>query len=74
MLCFVARKWTCDGYVRFANSDSNDSRILAERTLVNGGPEMNSVESCISACWSAGYILAGMEFANECCTCFTSSL
>jgi len=60
--------------VRFANSDPDDARALAVRTLVKGGPEMNSVESCIGACGAAGYSLAGVEFANECCTFFTSSL
>jgi len=72
--CFFVRKRTCDGYVRFANSDPDDARILAVRTLVQGGPELNSVKSCIGACEAAGYGLAGVEFANECCTCFTSSL
>jgi len=60
--------------MHFANSDSNDARILAKRTLVKGGPEMNSIESCTGACKDAGYVVAGMEFANKCCVCFTSSL
>ncbi len=74
LLSVVVRKRTCDGYVCFANSDSTDARVLAERTLVKGGPEMNTVESCVGACNAAGYPLAGVEFANECCTCFASSL
>ena len=57
-----------------SQTDSNDARTLAVQTLVKGGPELNSVESCIGACEAAGYILAGVEFANECCTCFNSSL
>ncbi len=69
---FFVRKRTCDGCVRFANSDSNDRRFLTVRTIAIGGVSNNSVESCIGACEGAGYPLAGVEFANECCTCFTS--
>ena len=67
------RKQTCDGCLRFANSDSNDARTLTEKTPVDGAYN-NSVESCVGACGDAGYRLAGVEFAGECCTCFTSSL
>ncbi|KAI9449322.1 WSC domain-containing protein [Lactarius psammicola] len=47
-------------------SDSNDARLLTVQTSVNGGQFNNSVESCINACNTAGYPLAGVEFANEC--------
>ncbi len=60
--------------MRFANSDPDDARALAVQPLINGGTELMSVEMCIGACEAGGYSLAGLEFANECCTCFTSSL
>ncbi len=67
------RKQTCDGCLRFANSDSNDARTLTVKTQVDSGIFNNSVEGCVSACGDAGYPLAGVEFADECCTFFTSS-
>ena len=41
---------------------------------VNGGPYNNTVENCINACGDEGYAFAGVEFALQCCTCFTWSL
>jgi hypothetical protein len=58
----------------FTNSDSNDARTLTEQVSVQGGEYNNTVESCTSACNAAGYVKAGVEFANQCCTPFTSSL
>lgn len=57
----------------FAIRDPNDARLLAHNVFVQGGPYNNSVENCLDTCTSQGYIAAGMELAQECCTCFTSS-
>ena len=51
------------------NSDSNDARTLTEPQAVVGGQYNNTVENCTEACKSSGYSLAGVEFAQECCTC-----
>ena len=56
------------------NSDSNEMRTLDVHLPVEGGPYNNTVENCIEACREARYDLAGVEFASQCCTCYTLSL
>jgi hypothetical protein len=36
---------------------------------VIGGPDNNTVENCVGACEAGGYSFAGVEFAQQCCTC-----
>jgi len=55
-------------------SDSNDARIITVQISVDGGQYNSSVENRTGACDAAGYDLVGVEFAQECCTCFASSL
>ena len=56
--------------VCFINSDSNDARTLAYQfeagNSVTGGV---TVEDCINECSRRGFPFAGVEFANQCCTC-----
>lgn len=48
---------------RICTSDSA-TRALPHGTGVTGSV---TVESCTTACYNAGYPLAGMEYADECC-------
>ena len=63
-----SRPATTDGCVRFANSDSEDKRVLEnEFTAPNG----NTPESCLNLCHERGYILGGVENGGASCrTCF----
>lgn len=47
--------------------DSIDRRTLRNRLGVPGGAAGMSIEACLEACAAAGYSLAGVEFASECC-------
>jgi hypothetical protein len=55
-----------------SNSDSNTARALSVQVTVRGGVFNNTVGNCIGACASKSYSAAGVEFAQECCTHFTS--
>ena len=59
--------------VCFANSDSNDARALTvPSTVIDRQYQYNqTIESCLEVCAAASYSKAGVEFANECCACFT---
>ena len=45
------------------SSDSVTARTL---TVVPGLTGANTIESCTSACFAAGYHLAGAEYSDEC--------
>ena len=67
-ITFFFESGNSDGRMRCANSDSNNVRSLPVQISVIGGQYNNSVESCVEACGAGGFSLAGMEFAQECCT------
>lgn len=46
----------------FSTSDNDGGRTLPNQVTVSG----NTIEECTSACYSAGYILAGAEYSAEC--------
>ena len=46
-------------------SDSTSARTLAITVGTDGAVD---VESCVEACFDAGYPIAGLEFADQCCT------
>jgi hypothetical protein len=74
-ICFGSEARSSDGCVPFANSDSNDARTLsAQVIIIDGGQYNNSAENCVNACGAAGFDYAGVEFATQCCMCFTWSL
>jgi hypothetical protein len=50
-------------YVDHFESDSVSSRTL-ERSV---NPGITTVESCVSACQSQMFTIAGLEYAKECC-------
>ena len=55
----------------FVNSDSNDARGLAvsmDMSSYGGGLNL-TVDACVDACSSAGYAMAGVELATQCCMC-----
>ncbi len=67
--CLSVRKQLCDGSVHFENSDSNSERILeSPKVTIPGGHYNTSVETCTEECHSEGYVLAGMQWADQCCT------
>lgn len=43
------------------------SRTLDDYITVPGGQGATTIENCQAACRAAGYTLAGVEYANECC-------
>ena len=45
-------------------TDNVSSRTLAQKISLDASTV--TIESCINACQSAGYSVAGLEFANEC--------
>lgn len=47
-------------------SDSVGARVLQNEGIVQGGPANMTVENCEAACLAAGYILAGVEYSDEC--------
>jgi glucan 1,3-beta-glucosidase len=51
-------------------TDSVSARSLPFTASVPGGPSAMTVELCESTCLAAGYKLAGVEYADECCKCF----
>ena len=48
-------------------TDRTSARTLGNHLEVPGGPAAMSIEACLTACQSAGYTLAGVEFSGECC-------
>lgn len=46
--------------------DSVASRALPVGIAVTGGPSAMTVQLCLDACYSASYILAGVEYGQEC--------
>lgn len=48
------------------------SRTLPYTASIPGGGGAMTVEACQSACSAAGYSLAGVEYAQECCTSLES--
>ena len=67
---FVRKRGPLTAYC-FVNSDSNDARTLSNRTSVGFGDTEKglTVENCVSACNNGSYSYAGVEWAQECCTC-----
>lgn len=51
-------------------TDSVSARSLPYGVGVPGGPAAMTIELCQSTCLAAGYSLAGVEYADECCECF----
>ena len=51
--------------MRFANSDSIDTRILSAPTSGIGGQYNNDIESCTEAYQASGYGLAGVAFCTR---------
>jgi glucan 1,3-beta-glucosidase len=43
------------------------ARTLDDYITVPGGQGATTIENCQAACRAAGYTLAGVEYANECC-------
>ena len=57
------------------NSDATNARTISGgQVSVMGGPSNTSVENCVKACGEANYLLAGVESASQCRTCYTLSL
>jgi hypothetical protein len=48
--------------------EGTTGRALTDGVAVPGGPSNMTVDLCTSTCQAAGYVLAGVEFAQECCT------
>lgn len=48
-------------------TDQISARTLGNALGVPGGQPAMSIEACLTACQSAGYSLAGVEFSGECC-------
>ena len=48
-------------------NDSVNARTLPNTVATAGGQNAMTVALCLSACQQAGYSLAGVEYANECC-------
>ena len=72
-LLFCSEARTCDGCVRFTNSDLNNAMTLPIPSIMLLGDD-NSADTCVLACQKAGFSIAGMEYAGQCCACFTWSL
>lgn len=69
MPCLFDWKRICDDSVHFVNSDSNSDRILESPAVtIPGGPSNTTVENCTDECYSEGYVIAGVEWSDQCCT------
>lgn len=55
--------WTALG----CYTDNVSGRTLTYGAAVAGGASAMTVELCQSTCQGLGYILAGVEYADECC-------
>jgi glucan 1,3-beta-glucosidase len=51
-------------------TDSNSSGRALTGYPVPGGARAMTIELCQSTCLGLGYILAGLEYADECCKCY----
>jgi hypothetical protein len=47
--------------------EGTSGRALTNGVAVTGGSTALSVTLCVSACKNAGYSMAGVEYADECC-------
>jgi glucan 1,3-beta-glucosidase len=47
-------------------TDNNGGRAM-KGSSVPGGAKAMTVELCQSTCSGLGYVLAGLEYADECC-------
>ncbi|EMC92658.1 hypothetical protein BAUCODRAFT_114446 [Baudoinia panamericana UAMH 10762] len=62
------------GWTSFGCWTDGGIRSLSHSTQVEGGSSNMTVDACTAACASAGYTLAGVEYADECyCDDFLSS-
>jgi glucan 1,3-beta-glucosidase len=48
-------------------TDNTPGRTLGNRLDVPGSTAAMTIEACITVCQAAGYSLAGVEYAGECC-------
>jgi hypothetical protein len=56
-----------DGWVsKGCYSDEVGARTLANEVSVTAGADAMTVALCVEACQAAGYILAGVEYADQC--------
>lgn len=67
IVLFVAsttgNSWTSLG----CYTDSISARTLTHYVTVPGGQGATTIEACQATCHALGYILAGVEYAGECC-------
>jgi hypothetical protein len=47
--------------------EGTNGRALTNYVTVAGGQPATTVALCIAACKGAGYSIAGLEYADECC-------
>jgi hypothetical protein len=57
--------WVSEG----CYTDSVGARTLGHKVDTTGGGSVMTVQLCVDACNSAGYSLAGAEYADECYWC-----
>jgi hypothetical protein len=50
-------------------TDNVSARTLVNAEAVPGGPTAMTVQACQTVCQGLGYLLAGVEYADECCKC-----
>ena len=48
-------------------SEGNGGRALPNGVTTTGGSSVMTVDLCLAACQSSGYVLAGAEYSGECC-------
>lgn len=54
---------------RYVYSEGTPGRTLPHAVATTGGSNLMTVDLCTSACKAAGYVLAGVEYGQECCKC-----
>ena len=47
--------------------EGTTGRALPNGVTTTGGSSEMTVDLCLTACHTAGYLLAGVEYAGECC-------
>jgi hypothetical protein len=52
---------------RFECREGTTGRALPNGVATAGGSAAFTVALCLAACKTAGYVLAGVEYSNECC-------
>jgi hypothetical protein len=57
-------KWAFSG----CYNEGTTGRTLTNGLATTGGSNAMTVALCLTACQNAGYSLAGVEYAGECCT------